>query len=306
MKITHLPFLRILAGSVALLLVGMLFVRFVGTTSGSNEVQSAGSGPYRAEKVNLALRRTAHHLLRLAGDSTSRIPPVEQPNDRTFRVAFSRAFNYDSLPTLLQESLRIHQVNGSYDVAVLDCARGELQLGYSLTDLLAGSPIPCKGRSMAAGCYVLQLTIHPVAPAPQPAMPWSLVALAGLCSGIAFIAWRRSARVVGPTGQSSTLPEQAIRFGQSWLNVGNQLLTSGSSQYTLTYRETKLLRLLISHPNEVLARNQILKLVWEDEGVTVGRSVDVFVSRLRKLLQNDPTIRITAVHGVGYRLEVQE
>ena len=83
------------------------------------------------------------------------------------------------------------------------------------------------------------------------------------------------------------------------------MLTSGPNQHKLTYREAKLLQLLANHPNQVLERDQILKLVWEDEGITVGRSVDVFISRLRKLLAEDPTLRITAVHGVGYRFEVK-
>ena len=306
MNLAQTPLSRILIGSLALLLVGVLFVRFIQGTSGQDEAQSNDSRQFRTRKINLALRRTAHHLLRLAGDSTSRIPAIQQPNSHTFRVSLSRAFNYDSLPALLQASLRIHAVTGPYDVAVLDCARGELQLGYSLRDLTGSGPVPCTGRSMTDGCYLLQVTFEPLPPASPPAMGWPLAAGAGLLTGLAFIMWRRSALINEPAVQPLTLSDNGIRFGQSRLDVSNQLLTSGLSQHNLTYRETKLLRLLVSHPNELLERNQILKLVWEDEGITVGRSVDVFVSRLRKLLQNDPTIRITAVHGVGYRLEVQE
>jgi DNA-binding response OmpR family regulator len=54
----------------------------------------------------------------------------------------------------------------------------------------------------------------------------------------------------------------------------------------------------------VLERNFIIENVWADEGVLVGRSVDMFVSRLRKLLRDDPSIKLVAVHGVGYRMEV--
>ncbi len=62
--------------------------------------------------------------------------------------------------------------------------------------------------------------------------------------------------------------------------------------------------LTLNHPNQLLGRDLILQSVWGDEGITVGRSADVFVSRLRKLLQHDPTLRIASVHGVGYRLEI--
>jgi hypothetical protein len=305
MKLTHPPVLRILISSVALLLICLLFARFVSNASGTNAVRSDASQTYRTEKINLALRRTAHHLLRLAGDSTSRIPAVAQPNPHTFRISLGRAFNYDSLPSLLKHSLQLHHIEDGYDVAVLDCAHGELQLGYNERDLLGNGPVPCGGRSLTAGCYVLQVTFEPLAPAPQPSTQWPLLALAGLLSGVTFIMWRRrSARTSEAVAQPLSSPNHALQFGQSWLDVNSQLLMSGSSQHNLTYRETKLLRVLVSHPNQVMERSEILKLVWEDEGITVGRSIDVFMSRLRKLLQNDPTIRIAAVHGVGYRLEI--
>lgn len=64
-----------------------------------------------------------------------------------------------------------------------------------------------------------------------------------------------------------------------------------------------MLCLFASSPNQLLERDFILQQVWADEGVLVGRSVDMFVSRLRKKLALDPSIGIVAVHGVGYRLE---
>ncbi len=88
------------------------------------------------------------------------------------------------------------------------------------------------------------------------------------------------------------------------MDIANQLLYVGNTKQNLTYREAKLLQLFIKHQNQILERDFILKSVWEDEGITVGRSIDVFVSRLRKLLQEDSSLKIAAVHGVGYRLEV--
>lgn len=95
-----------------------------------------------------------------------------------------------------------------------------------------------------------------------------------------------------------------MRFGHCILDTSNQVLILGAARHNLTYREAKLLQLFAAHPNQVLERDFILKSVWEDEGIMVGRSVDVFVSRLRKMLREDPGLRLAAVHGVGYRLEV--
>jgi DNA-binding winged helix-turn-helix (wHTH) protein len=295
---------RLVTASLFLGLAGLLVVQLAGFASVADESP-------QSQKINLALRRTAHHLLRTAGDSTSRIPAVQQPNPQTYRVELGRALDYDQLPDLLQASLRLHQVTGAYDVAVLNCADGELQLGYTVNDLNSDKSVPCGGRSMVAGCYVLQVTFAtPIPPrwtaSTQLPMSWPLFALGGLLLvGLLLPVWQRTGRVIEP--EKPPIPETPgqLQFGRSCLDLTNQQLMSGSSQHNLTYREAKLLRLLVSHPNQLLPRDQILKSVWEDEGVTVGRSVDVFVSRLRKLLHDDPTVRIVAVHGVGYRLDVQ-
>ena len=173
---------------------------------------------------------------------------------------------------------------------------------------MADKSVPCIGRSLDAGCYVLQVTFGATTPTLPTVSLWAVLAIGSLLGGLAFVAWRRNERPAGLIVSSSLpLPNPSLLyFGRSSLDVANQLLIADTSQHNLTYREAKLLKLLVSHPNQVLERDLILKLVWEDEGVTVGRSVDVFVSRLRKLLHSDPSVRIAAVHGVGYRLEVQE
>jgi DNA-binding response OmpR family regulator len=65
-----------------------------------------------------------------------------------------------------------------------------------------------------------------------------------------------------------------------------------------------LLTLFAHNPNELLLRDRLLKEVWEDEGVITGRSLDMFVSKLRKKLHHDSAVNLVNVHGKGYRLEV--
>ena len=95
-----------------------------------------------------------------------------------------------------------------------------------------------------------------------------------------------------------------LKFGNTTFDTVNQRLDCQGKQTELTYRETKLLKLFCSHQNKLLERDFITKVVWEDEGIIVGRSVDVFVSRLRKLLKDDPSVKIVNVHSVGYRFEI--
>jgi len=270
-------------------------------------VQSVGSGAampddsrQSAEKVNLALRRTAHLLLSESGDTTSRIPAVQHPLAGVWSIRLEHFFDYDRLPALLQESLALHGIGGNYDVAVLGCADGMLQLGYNYLDFTKSKETPCSGRSLESGCYDLQVTFLTSKFASGHPMVW--LGLIGALLGILMILWRRTT-----SRQPDPPPEtmKGLRIGNSTFDLSNQTLVAGNVRHHLTYREAKLLQLFASSPNQVLGREFILQSVWEDEGIIVGRSVDVFVSRLRKMLSSDPSLRMVAVHGVGYRLEVE-
>ena len=57
-------------------------------------------------------------------------------------------------------------------------------------------------------------------------------------------------------------------------------------------------------PNQIIKREELTKKVWEDNGVFVGRSLDTYISKLRKKLQDDDSIQLINIHGIGYKLEV--
>lgn len=257
-----------------------------------------------AEKVNLSLRRTAHYLLVQAGDSSSRIAPVQHPEAHTWLLRFDQAFNYDSLPALLQQSLEIHGIHDNYDVAVLNCSDGALELGYNFWDFKRSNAAPCGGREMKNDCYNLQVRFIPATIRTENIVLGWILAAGGLLTGIFFTARGRWKPQSEPVEKTDIAESNQVVFGQSRLDTGNQVLLSGSARHQLTYREAKLLHLFASQPNQLLERDQILQSVWGDEGIIVGRSLDVFVSRLRKLLRDDPGVRIVAVHGVGYRMEI--
>lgn len=94
-----------------------------------------------------------------------------------------------------------------------------------------------------------------------------------------------------------------LRVAQSILDVTNLTLTSSDVTTRLTYKEAQLLQLFFRHPNKLIERDVFLKAVWEDSGFFVARSMDVFVSRLRKYLQADPSLRIENVRAIGYMMK---
>lgn len=90
--------------------------------------------------------------------------------------------------------------------------------------------------------------------------------------------------------------------GTYQFNFQNLTLEKEGQLQTLTYREAEVLRYLISHPNTLIRRDEILKAIWGDDDYFMGRSLDVFISRLRKRLSQDPAIRIENLHGIGFRI----
>ena len=92
--------------------------------------------------------------------------------------------------------------------------------------------------------------------------------------------------------------------GQYHFDVKNQLLTHIQGDKKLTKKETRILNFLCEHLNDIAPRELILQSIWGNDDYFSGRSMDVFISKLRKYLSFDPTIKISNIHGVGFKLEV--
>ena len=99
--------------------------------------------------------------------------------------------------------------------------------------------------------------------------------------------------------------DKIFRVGQFEFDPYNLVLKNRESQKTLTQKEAEVLKLLYNNRDRVLKREEILTQVWGDDDYFMGRSMDVFISKLRKYLKDDPQIQIVNYHGVGFRLEVR-
>ncbi len=105
--------------------------------------------------------------------------------------------------------------------------------------------------------------------------------------------------------KSNHLPDSTISFGDTSIDFKNLQLKSGEQITTLTQKEGDLLKLLIENQDKVLKREEILTSVWGDDDYFTGRSMDVFISKLRKYLKEDPNTNIVNYHGVGFKLETK-
>ena len=97
----------------------------------------------------------------------------------------------------------------------------------------------------------------------------------------------------------------SFRISAYEFDFAKLLLKRGSAEKSLTQKEAEVLRLLYQNKERVLKREEILKQVWGNDDYFMGRSMDVFISKLRKYLRDDETVQIVNYHGVGFKLEVK-
>jgi DNA-binding response OmpR family regulator len=96
-----------------------------------------------------------------------------------------------------------------------------------------------------------------------------------------------------------------FRIGQYLFNYNNLLLTNSGQTIHLTQKEADILRMFCLHPNQVLKRQDILNAIWGDDDYFIGRSLDVFISKLRKYMKDDSQITIDNLHGIGFKMTVR-
>jgi two-component system, OmpR family, response regulator len=96
--------------------------------------------------------------------------------------------------------------------------------------------------------------------------------------------------------------EEHYVIGEYSFDTLRQLLSFKNQTVKLTTKESELLELLCRHKNEILERNFALKAIWIDDNYFNARSMDVYITKLRKFLKKDPSVKILNVHGKGYKL----
>ena len=109
-------------------------------------------------------------------------------------------------------------------------------------------------------------------------------------------------RVRGKKNKESNV----YKIGKFTFDTQKQILAIGDKQTKLTTKESELLGLLCAHANEILQRDFALKTIWIDDNYFNARSMDVYITKLRKHLKDDDSIEIINIHGKGYKLITPE
>ncbi len=105
---------------------------------------------------------------------------------------------------------------------------------------------------------------------------------------------------------ASESSNKIIALGKFIFDSTNMILTINDSERVLTRKESGLLKLLCDNKNNLLPREVAMEKIWGENDYFIGRSMDVFIAKLRKYLKLDPNVNIINVHGIGFKLEIIE
>lgn len=262
--------------------------------------------PFATAKEIIIMRDIAHRVLRYTGDSSSTVPAIKRIADNEFEIPFAKSFAFkpDSLVQIIDRVLRGNYLPDSYIVNVIESKSEDVIFGYAVLGKNKKNIVPCLGRQQAKQQYSIIIKFDDTSKGTGSLYLWGL-GLLGI-GFIAFVAGRFKKKAKSKMDKSEAVPNNmdAIHIGQYTFRPDELLLLLGAEKITLTLKEAKLLSILASDMNKIVDRNRLQKEVWEDEGVIVGRSLDMFISKLRKKLEQDPQVKITNLHGKGYKLEV--
>ncbi|NRF38027.1 winged helix-turn-helix domain-containing protein [Pedobacter foliorum] len=251
----------------------------------------------------ISFRKLGHQLLLSAGDSTSRILSVEEEKEGSYRISFDKSFALipDTLAAIATRLTSSNDLQGNYTLAVYRKGGDQLLYGFTSEDISKGTA-PCMGRALPIDNYEIHIQVSDVAVASGGQILslnqgiLSFLFIAGV-SAAGFGIYKK--RLLKKNSSNS------IAIGKYMYDPAKQILSYGGEEVILTPKEQSLLKIFLKNPNEVIDRNLLLKLGWEDEGVITGRSLDMYVSKLRKKFSQDDAICFKNVHGKGYSLNIE-
>ena len=261
----------------------------------------AGSDDFDIARREVLLRRIGHEILLQSGDSTSRVLPVKKIAANEYQISFENAFTFqpESLVNTTQRLLAKDPLASDYVVNVLNCANASVAYGYAISKNKKDDIVACIGRRQPIACYMINIKFKPtgIITAKNGYLLGSLTVLAFV--GFIFLRSVKPRKAL-PDSQ----PTGIFTLGSMSFDAETRKLMINGKTIDLTRTETRVLRIFALSPNEAIERSRLQKEIWEDEGVIVGRSLDMFISKLRKKLEFDPNIKIVVIRGKGYKLEI--
>lgn len=256
---------------------------------------------FNEERIKIALRAAGNQLLLSNRDATSLILPIRKQDARTYLISFEKDLSFEpyTLVTIIDQALIKSKLPKNYLVEVVQCADQEVAYSYQMSWEKENTIVSCAGRNVPNSCYSIKVVFLKKEVSFLNTGIWITILGSIILVFLIDVFVNRSRR--------STLKRTAPAYttiGRFRFYPEQNKLVKEAEEIALSRKECELLEIFVAHPNEVIKRDTLTKKVWEDHGVIVGRSLDTYVSKLRKILKDDESIKLSNVHGVGYKLIV--
>jgi DNA-binding winged helix-turn-helix (wHTH) protein len=248
--------------------------------------------------VEVVLRDIGHQLLLSAKDSSSRVPPVKKLNERTYQISFQNDFGFisDTLINVVQRTFQKNTLANDYIVNLRNCKQNETVFAFEINSQ-TGDLTPCRGRTLDVGCYTIEIEFLK-----KTRFNYFLLLLLIIPFSMVGFYLKDKFRKKEGNGSISDNNDY-IQLGNFKFYADNNVLKIQNNNITLSEKETKALKIFAENINHIVEREKLMKEIWEDEGIVViSRNVDVLVSKLRKKLIDDNSIKFINVPGRGYKL----
>lgn len=288
----------------------MFFVLIVGLLFNGACIANQGAlSPSELSHIEVSLRMVGHQVLLSAGNRTSVVLPIDKRGNQ-YRVRFEVPFGFqpEVVGSKIDSVISATQLSANYIVEFVSCDSHRVVHSYEIgatNDVMA-----CQGRSQPEACYELWITFLDLKSHRSDAFFHSgssdasgeggmksfllvLLGVAVVSAAIVYLLMRSPKPKADPN---------EIRIGAFLFNKQKMELSIHNDRIELTGKESDLLRLLSESANDTIEREDILNAVWGDDGDYVGRTLDVFISKLRKKLEADDSVRIVNIRGIGYKL----
>ena len=270
----------------------------------------AGGDNFDIARREVLLRRIGDELLTQSGDSKSRVLPVKKIAENEYQISFENTLTFqpDSLVNTTRRLLAKDPLARDYVVNVLNCGNSSVAYGYAISNNKKDDIVACRGRVQPKGCYMVNIKFKPtgITTAKNGYFLGALLLVA--FAGFILLRSVKPQKVIPGSPDSPDLtdsqPTEMFTLGSMSFDAETRKLMMNGTTIDLTKTETRVLRIFALSPNEAIERSRLQKEIWEDEGVIVGRSLDMFISKLRKKLELDPNIKIAVIRGKGYKLEI--
>lgn len=273
--------------------------------------KSQGLGLADEKQLEVSLRMIGHQLLLSSGDSSSLVLPLIK-EDKSYRIQFENDFALKptELVRIVDQVIYEAGMASEYVVEVEDCDSMQVVYAFKVNNATNSDIVPCGGRDLPKGCYSILISFNALdmgaIEIPQEEIQqsesreinlsiWFLLGIVALI--VAVVVYKRKKKSI-PHSKNPNL----VSLGKYHFDKLNAELIIEEQRIELTSKEADLLMLLYDTVNTTVEREVLLNKVWGDEGDYIGRTLDVFISKLRKKLEFDTKVKIVNVRGVGYKL----